>query len=135
MGKQIELLWINAVAVVINVVLNLILAPRFGATGAAITAATTEMIMFILLTIRLRHYIKGIWDGAFLAKTAISSIFMGTVLFTATTYFEKLLLPVGLLILIPLGAVAFATSMFATKAISKEMIALFKKTEPSNHQP
>lgn len=134
MGKQIELLWINAVAVIINVVLNLILAPRFGAVGAAVVAAITEMTMFILLAIRLRHYIKGIWDVSFLAKTVVSAIFMGAVLLAATTYFEKLLLPVGLLILIPLGAVAFAASMFATKAISKEMIALFRKTDLSQEE-
>lgn len=131
MGKQIELLWINAVAVIINIVLNLILAPRFGAVGAAVVAAITEMIMFILLAIRLRRYIKGIWDPAFLAKTAVSAIFMGAVLFSATTYFEKLLLPIGLLVLIPLGAVAFLAAMFATKAVSKEMIAMFRKTERS----
>lgn len=128
MGRQIELLWINAVAVIINVTLNLILAPRFGAVGAAVVTAITEMIMFILLFIRLRHYIKGIWDPVFLTKIAISAIFMGAVLFSATAYFEKLLLPVGLLILIPLGAAAFLASMFAIKAISKEMIALLIKT-------
>lgn len=130
MGKQSELLWINAIVVAVNVMLNLILAPRYGFIGAAISAVAAEAIMFVLLVLRIRMRIRQIWDMLFLAKTAFSSLVMGAVLFLTVDYLNSLLLSKSLFILVPLGALVFSVTMFATKAISREMIALFKKTEP-----
>ncbi len=129
MGRQKELLWINAITAVMNIALNMILAPRFGFIGAAISAVVAEMIMFVGLLLRVRKQIRHIWDFAFFAKTAASAALMGGVLFVSMNYFTGLLYAKSLFILIPLGGIVFAAAMFLTGAISKDMLALLKKTE------
>lgn len=131
MGKQMELLKANAVAVVVNVVLNLFLAPRFGFMGAAIAAACTELTMLGILAYRIRGKVVYIWDFVFFAKTAFSASVMGAVLFTITRNFASLLYPAGLLVLIPIGGIVFLAAMFLTGAISKDMLLILKKTKDS----
>ncbi|MBI2639081.1 flippase [Candidatus Peregrinibacteria bacterium] len=129
MGRQVELLWINAIVVVINVTLNFILAPQFGFVGAAISAVTAEVVMFIGLFLRVRKRISAVWDLKFLAKTAFSSAAMGVVLFFAADPLVKLWYSQSLVVLIPLGGLVFAGAMFLTRAISKDMLLLLKKTD------
>jgi O-antigen/teichoic acid export membrane protein len=129
MGRQIELLWINAVAVVINVTLNFILAPKFGFVGASISAVSTELVMLVCLFIRTRKYLRGIWDIIFISKTALSACAMGVVLFYSADYFNGLLFSKSLFVLVPLGGVVFAAGMWATRAISPEMIRLLRKED------
>lgn len=131
MGRQVELLWINAVVVVINVTLNFILAPRFGFIGTAISAVTAEIVMFVGLFFRVRKRIRGIWDLGFLGKTALSSVIMGIVLFFAADPLVKLWYSQSLVVLIPLGGLVFAAAMLLTRAVSKDMLSLLKKTDPT----
>lgn len=125
MGRQIELLWINAAVVIVNVILNMILVPRFGFVGAATSAVIAEIVMFAALVLRTRFYIKHMWDFSFLGKTVLSALIMGVVLFFTVDYFMNLLFSKSLFVLIPLGALIFAGSMFMTRAFSKEMILSF----------
>lgn len=129
MGRQIELLWINAVAVVINVTLNLLLAPKFGFVGASISVVSTELVMLVCLFARTRKYIRGVWDIVFIAKTSLSAFIMGVVLFYSADYFNGLLFSKSLFVLVPLGGIVFAISMWLTKAISPEMIRLLRKSD------
>lgn len=131
MGRQLEILWVNLFAVMVNITLNFLLAPRFGFIGAAIAVTVTEAAMLIILFYRVRKRMRGVWDLPFLGKTLLSSIAMGVVLFASADYFINTLLSKSLVLLIPLGAVTFGFMMFATRAITKDMIALFRKTEPS----
>lgn len=130
MGKQKELLWINAITVVVNVTLNIVLVPRFTFIGAAVSAVAAEIVMFFILVSRVHVYFKKVWDFWFIAKTGFSSIVMGVALFFTVDPLSKALSSKSLLILIPLGGVVFGASMLATKAVSKEMIALLKRAEP-----
>lgn len=130
LGRQIELLWINGVTVIINITLNLLLVPRFGFIGAAVSAAVSEFIMLICMAFRTRYYIRGIWDFSFLAKTVFSAAVMGAVLFVTNGWLHDKLLTYSLLILIPVGGAVFAASMLATGAFSKEILALLKKPDP-----
>lgn len=131
MGRQIELLWINAIAVMVNVVFNLLLAPRFGFIGSSISSVAAELTMLILLLVRIRKRISGIWDFYFLAKTAFSAAAMGLAFYYTSDYFNQLLFSKSLFILIPLGGIVFFVCMLLTRAISKEMIGLLKKGQPS----
>lgn len=135
MGRQIELLWINGAAVAVNVTANLILAPRYGFIGASLSAAATEFVMFVLLSIRVRKRIKNIWHFSFLMKTAFSALVMGAVFYFVADYFNKIFFTKSLFILIPLGGLVFALSMIATKAVTKEMLELFKKTPKPTTPP
>ena len=48
-NQQKKYLWINLIAVVVNITLNLILIPRYSLYGAAITALITYIVLFLLL--------------------------------------------------------------------------------------
>ena len=128
MGRQSELLWINAIAVVLNIALNMALSPTFGFIGATISVAVTEAVMLIILILRVRKRIKNIWDLPFVAKTAFSAAIMGGVLYFINEPITKLLLAKSLILLIPIGGVIFGASMLLTKAITKDMLALLKKS-------
>lgn len=129
MGRQSELFWINGITVIVNVSMNLILAPRFGFIGAACTSIASELTMFICLFVRTRKRIRGIWDLPFLAKTAFSALVMGIVLNSITDYFNKLLFTKSLIVLMPIGGIVFVACMLLTRAVSKDMWALLKRTE------
>lgn len=131
MGRQIELLWINGAAAALSITLNLLLAPRLGFIGAAVAAVCTEFIMFVLLLWRVRRRVDGFLDLRFILKSIFSAAVMGFALYVATINFNSLLLPKGLVVLIPLGAIIYAAVMLITGAVTKEMLALLKKGEPT----
>jgi hypothetical protein len=84
--------------------------------------------MLFALVWRVRRRLVHVWDFLFLAKTLLSSLIMGAVLFFTADYFTSQFFTKGLLILIPLGALVFVAVMFLTKAVSKEIIALLRRT-------
>lgn len=130
MGRQSELFWINGAAVAINLACNLILVPRLGFVGAAISAVAAETAMLICLFCRMQKHLRHIWDVSFLSKTALSALIMGAVLYGAAGRFGALMLPKGLFVLVPLGGIVFIGAMFITKALSKEMLILLRRAEP-----
>lgn len=129
MGRQVELLWINALVVIVNVALNFTFTPKFGFIGTAVSAVVAEVVMFAALFISVRKRIRGIWDFSFLIKTVFSSLVMGGVLWSIAEPLNRLFFTKSLLILIPLGALVFFVMMIATKALTKDMLLLLRKTE------
>lgn len=129
MGRQIELLWINLIAVIINISLNLVLAPRYGFAGTSVSVVITELVMLIALYIRTSKRIHQIWDVSFFAKTIFSGTCMGLVLWLIAEPLNNALYTKSLLILIPVGAIVYGICMLATKAISKEMLQIIRRTE------
>jgi len=128
MNRQVEILWVNAFVLTINIILNVILAPRYGFVGAAATAVISEVLVFTALLIRTRKHISAVLDLPFFSKTLLSSLIMGGVLMIALNPLHTIFKSASLLILLPLGGLIFAGCMFFTRAINKEMISLFKKT-------
>ncbi len=126
MGKQKEVLKANAVGVVINIFCNIILAPRYGFIGAAISSVVTEIIIFSILQYRMSKEGLHIFDGLFFIKTLVSSLVMGGVLYFAEPFASGLLQSKSVIILLPLGAIVFAAMMFFTKALDKELISKFR---------
>ncbi|MEK7523849.1 MAG: polysaccharide biosynthesis C-terminal domain-containing protein, partial [Patescibacteria group bacterium] len=131
MGKQTELLWINAVAVAVNVIANFVLVSKFGFIGAAMSAVAAEITVCVLAAWRLRKRIRSIWDFAFIGKTFVATIMMSLVLWLTTDRLNALLFTKSLFILVPLGGTVFIFGMFLTRAVSKEMFQLLRKTEPA----
>lgn len=135
MGRQMHILWANAAALFVNIIFNLILAPRFGFIGASIASVITETTILSILFFLVRRDIKNIWDLRFIIKTMVASTLMGAVLFFTRDYFGALLFAKSLAVLIPLGGVVFVATMFLTKALSPEMIALLRRTKPEPEEP
>lgn len=135
MGRQIQILWANAAALAVNVIFNLILAPRFGFIGASIASVITEATILSILFFLVRREMKRIWDFRFITKTVVASVFMGVVLFLTRDYFNTFLFAKSLAVLIPLGGIIFIGTMMATKALSPEMIALLRRAKPEPDEP
>lgn len=131
MGRQMEILKVNFAAAALNVFLNYLLAPRYGFIGAAATAAITEACVFAVLAARMRKYLRGIWDVSFLSKTVFSALAMAAAIYAAQDFFNKTLYSFSLFVLIPLGAIVFFACMYASKAVTKEMLAALRRKEPS----
>lgn len=129
MERQKQILWANTAAVLANIVLNLVLVPHFGFLGAAMSAVVSEIIIFSILVMRVRKYISHIWDFPFLWKTALSAGFMGLSLFFFADTLHERWLSKSLFFSIPLGGIVFIISILATKALSRDMFQVLRKTE------
>jgi len=134
-GQQKLVLVANGIGATINILLNVILAPRYGFVGAALSVVGTEIVMFVTLTLLARRYLSNIWDLPFIAKTFVSTGAMGLVLWLTAAPLSALFHTKSLLILVPLGAAVFGLSMILTRAVSKEMVRLIIQKEPAKDDP
>jgi O-antigen/teichoic acid export membrane protein len=125
-GYQIKLLLINLVAVIFNLVANLLVIPDYGLVGAAITSVISEILIFILAFI----YLLKITDKfkpelKTIGKIILSSAVMGTFTFIGFQFlggfFSETL---SLLLTIALSGVVFVTSLYLTRTITPEMLKL-----------
>ena len=108
------------IGALVNLVLNIPLIIFFGADGAAISTAITEMVVCILQYIFTRHYFK--------AKETFSNLLpfvaIGLITFLLT-HFSALFLPGEILKLI----LQFAIGFFAYLILSSLFIVIFKRKE------
>lgn len=138
MGKQKEVLKANAVGVVVNIILNVLLAPRYGFIGAAISSVATEVCILLILSYKMRAESLHLFDGAFFLKTVLSTVVMGAALFFLEGPLGDALHSKSIALLVPIGALVFASMMFGTKAITKEMLQKFrqqKEVGAETHEP
>lgn len=126
MGRQKEILKVNAVAVTCNIILNFTLTPRMGFMGAALSALITELIIFVQLVYKIRPHLSNVWDSTFVLKTTFSSLCMGLFLWLTSDFVNSQLASKGLFVMIPAGAVVFGIVMLGTRAITSEMWGLLK---------
>jgi len=117
------------ITMVISVVMNIILIPKYQHIGAAITALISLTMLFILNLAWVPKIVK--YDYKFLliksAKTIFASVIMGLVIL----YFKN---SVNFLILIIIGALLYLVLMYLIKGYTKDDItylwqAIFKKTK------
>ncbi|MBI2483033.1 flippase [Candidatus Uhrbacteria bacterium] len=100
-----------AAATVLNVAANLLLIPSFGATGAAIAATGSSVVLFIMNLVVLRravHYrIATIVDAAIRIGAAATCMIAAI-----------LLLPIGTLpVRIVIGALVYSAGLFVTRGV------------------
>lgn len=118
--RQAKNTTVMGVTMVTNIVLNLLLVPRFEAVGAAVAALAGNATLFLGAYLAARHVT--LFDGAaFLAsaaRIAISALAMLVVLLLLAPFAHFLLL-------IPIGVVAYASMLFLTGGLTlREMRTL-----------
>jgi O-antigen/teichoic acid export membrane protein len=121
-NKQLLLSKITGISVVVNVILNLILIPKFSYVGASIATLLTEIILILMIfriTNKLGFGIKTIKIGHYLIKTIFASIVMGIFIF----YFKNY----NLVLLILLSSLIYLSTLFVVRGIDQEDILLFKR--------
>jgi len=122
-NQQIIVTKVFGGCVMLNVILNLILIPKYSYIGASIATVITDLTVFILVCIwgsRLNYYTSYKNFFGIILKVAVASVVMGIFI----EYFKNL----SLLILILLAVAIYAAAIFLVKAVNKEDINLLRKS-------
>ncbi len=127
-NQQKKLLWINLGAIVMNLALNMLVIPKYGFRGAAVTSVIAECYILAVTFITAKKFLTFDLKLGNLAKIILSSVVMGAaVLFLRDPTFS-LLENKNLLLLIPLGATIFAAMLWLTGVITRARLReVFKK--------
>lgn len=122
-NKTRAMLTIYGVSAILNIFLNLMLIPKFGILGAAMTTALTFfilMLMIIFFTLRLGFFAG--YDYMFILKTIFASF--------AMTVFMRLIRPdsmVKFALTLFIGAIVYLSIMIFLKAIGRTELNYVKK--------
>jgi len=121
-GKQIIVSEAFGIGVILNLILNLTLIPKYSYIGAAVATVITDLVIFILLivfSLKVEYCIIKKKYAIILFKVIGSSILMVAFI----KYFRNL----NLLLLVLLSVIVYFLFMFLVKGFSKDDISLFKK--------
>lgn len=118
-NRQKIVLGVTGISALVNVVLNLLLIPKFNYIGASIATVATEGVVFILLFYFVSKHLCGIPIHKYVAKPLSASLIMSTLII----YLKG----VNLILLIPIAVSVYFTTLYFTRAFSQEDIDLFKQ--------
>jgi O-antigen/teichoic acid export membrane protein len=122
LNKQIILTKIFGICAASNVVLNLILIPRYSLVGASIATVSTEFMSLTLAyiwSLKIGYAISSKKLASIMIKVLISSVLMG--IFIICFHY----LP--LLALVPLAALLYVVTLYMLRGIDKEDINLLRR--------
>jgi len=129
LDKQKKILYINLAAVIFNIIANIIIIPYYGFRGSAFISVLSAAIILILSAKTAYKYFKFSLNYKSTIKIILSSIVMGVFVYYAQPISYKYLQNAGLLILIPLAGVLYLSLLLATKAVTKDMLKMLKKSD------
>ena len=121
LNKQIIVTKVCGICVVFNVILNLILIPKYSLIGASITTVLTQLIGSILIfiwSLRIGYSIPAKELASIMSRVLISSALMG--IFIRYFYSSNLLVP------ILSSAILYFVILYIIRGINKEDINLVK---------
>jgi O-antigen/teichoic acid export membrane protein len=122
LNKQIIVTKVAGICCVSNVVLNLILIPRYSLTGASIATVATEFLALALLFtwgLKIGYGIPKRDLASTIIRVLISSVVMGAFII----YFHNL----TLLALVPLAAFLYFVVLYIIRGINREDIDLVRR--------
>jgi O-antigen/teichoic acid export membrane protein len=119
MKLEKKALYAIASATVLNILLNLVFIPLYGAVGGAITSVVSEAFLLGVQLFILLKVIGVVNFPKLIAKPLAASVLM--------TVFVYLFFGLNLFLLVFLGAVVFFGLMYLIKGFTQEDIKLFKK--------
>jgi len=115
---------------ILNIILNLVLVPRYSIYGAAIATTISYAVLFALFYHKVHKNIK--IDHSFVKS---SRIILSTVIMAAAIFFIHPQNAITKIMTICLGAVVYFSSLFFTKAYVKEELTLVKSFIPLKQKP
>lgn len=120
-NKQIVVTIVVTICAIANVILNIILTPRYGVSGASISALVTQALLFLInyvWSLRMGYSIpiKNLVESA--ARVFIASAIMCTILLYLENFY--------ILALIPLSALLYFAVLYIIGGIDKEDVDLLK---------
>lgn len=117
-NKQNLLYRVMAVSMSLNIILNLLLIPKFSYLGSSLVTVITEFVVFILYF----HYVS-----KFVSKIKIHRIILKPLFGIFFMSLTILYLKLNLLILIPVATILYFIILIILKTFSKEEYLMFKK--------
>jgi len=126
---------ITIVTIIVNIVVSLILVPRFGINGAATARASMVFTNFIYVFSILRQEISIEVDRTSLVKTFTASLIMAIPLFLFDYFYSGILITsaiVSVSLEILLGIGLYVAIMFSLKAFGKQDFNLIKEISPKS---
>ncbi len=121
-NKQLIITKISGICVAVNIVINLILIPKYSYIGASFATLITEILLvgYIILT----SYKLGYGIDQRIVVNDLSKVLIATLIMSATVlYFNRL----NLFILVILGTLVYFIIYYLVKGIDDEDIYLIKK--------
>jgi O-antigen/teichoic acid export membrane protein len=109
-----------AFTVVQNIVINLLLVPRWGAIGAAIARLASSFTLFILIAWAVREFVPRIQWGHYLWRPLLSTLLMGLVMWQIADW--------GIWWQTPIGGLVYAAALLLLGTLStseKDAVRLF----------
>ncbi len=117
--RQKRLALTAGVAAAFNVVTNLVLIPLFGALGAALATVATEVLVIVLNFSFLPSKLRAQFRFATIVRVGLSAAVMAGVLLLLKGQ-------LGLVVLVPIGIVAYFAAVFVLRAMPAEDWAMVK---------
>lgn len=117
--KVVGIVWI--LAAILNLVLNIILVPKFGILGAAAVTLLAYILAFLITVIYTNRYFTFDFDLRFIVKSTIASSLMAMVIFAVNPYGI-----LNILITIVICTGIYFALLLALKGIKKEEIQFFR---------
>ena len=127
LNKQVKLMFINAGAVLFNLIGNILVIPLWGFRGAAITSVFSEVIILIFTYWVAQKLLGFHLSVSTFIRTFLSALIMGIIVYFGFGLMADFWFVWQLAVLIPLGGLIYFILMFATKAVTPEMMALLRK--------
>lgn len=124
LGKQAKLVWINGICAIFNIIMNLLVIPILGFRGAALTTVACEALVFILVYITVKRNLAFKLQLLRPIKIIFSALLMGLAVFLLKDPSSVFLGNYSILFLIPLGALVYIIALFATKAVTKDILKM-----------
>ena len=121
-NKQIIITKISGICVIVNILLNLLLIPKFSYIGASVATVITEFILVGSIFIFAYKFSYGIESKKVvvnISKVIIASVVMGAFLW----YFKSL----NLFVLIILAILFYLIMIYIVKGINYEDVQMFKR--------
>lgn len=125
--KQANLIWINGICATVNVVANLIVIPHYGFRGAAFATIISELLVLILVISTVRKYLPFKISLVRGFKILFSALTMGAVVYLLRDPIAASIGNWNVLVLVPLGGIIYIGSLFATRAVTKDLINMVRK--------
>lgn len=106
-------IWSVSGGAIVNIVLNILFIPLYGATGAAFSTLIAELTVFALQVILGRKYYPFTWKTIFLMRYIIATVLMGIALQIVHAYINNDLLQILVSVLV--GIIVYTISLLCLK--------------------
>lgn len=124
--RNTKLMKINFCGFLLNIILNLILIPKYGFIAAASTTAICEFTVFLLVYKKFQQFTGFKIDSQKYLKTISSALSMGVIVYYAQIITYKWLENLNLIILIPFGFMVYLYILNKFKILSLKDIKNFR---------